>query len=309
MKLKRKIGWLLLIATLTTTTNVEAKKGDQSGKVKSIIFLIGDGMGLAHVTMSMVEQGYATTIFDEADNIAMQKSYSANNRVTDSAASGTALATGYKTNNGMIGMTPDGEHRESIAALAAKRGMSCGVVATSSIQHATPASFYAHVESRKSYNEIAQQLATSTLSVAIGGGNKFMKQDVDGVNLIDKMRDGGFTVVTTMDELRSADCDKLLGIFAEDGLKSIPAGRDTTYLATATAKALEVLSKDKDGFFLMVEGSQIDWASHANNSKRIMHEMYDFERAIKVAVDFARQHEDVLVVVSADHETGGLSLV
>lgn len=141
--------------------------------VRNLIYLIGDGMGLSHVSMLMLEEGYGTTAFDRAQNIALITTYSANNRVTDSAAAGTALATGHKTGNGMLGVLPDSTAAESIMADAIRAGMPTGVVVTSTLQHATPGAFYAHVPYRRQYQRISDQLAGSDLTVAFGGGLKY----------------------------------------------------------------------------------------------------------------------------------------
>ena len=146
---------LLLAVALTLSYSVEAKKTKQP-KVNNIIYMIGDGMGLCHVSMMQLEGKYAPTSFDAAQNIALIKTYSSNNRVTDSAAAGTALATGFKTNNSTLGQTPDGTHRESIIAKAEKQGWASGLVVTCYLQHATPAAFYAHVKSRGEYDEITK---------------------------------------------------------------------------------------------------------------------------------------------------------
>lgn len=271
--------------------------------------MIGDGMGLSQVSMNMVENGYKPTIFDAAKNIAMQKTYSSNNRVTDSAASGTALSTGKKTKNGMLGMTPDSVACESITKAAKQKGMSTGVVSTSHVQHATPAAFYANVVNRGSYEEIAVQLSNSSLDLAIGGGLKYMKQEENGVSLLEKMQNNGFLLATNMEELKAANSEKLLALLSEDHMPMLKEGRDATFLEVATNKAIETLSKNENGFFLMVEGSQIDWAGHGNDISSLLAEQQDFERAVKVAVDYANKTPGVLVVVSADHETGGLSII
>ena len=165
------IRTLSTIATFLLTISVASAQ-----EVKNIIYLIGDGMGLSSTTMMMVERGYEATIFDQAENIALQKTYSADNRVTDSAASGTALATGFKTNNTFVGCTPDGVAVESLMDVANAQGKATGVVVTTYLQHATPAAFYAHTESRHNYHIITEQLVNSTLDVAIGGGMGHFKE-------------------------------------------------------------------------------------------------------------------------------------
>ena len=183
---------ILLIAFTTFATLFAA----EAQEVKNIIFLIGDGMGLASASMMQLENNYEPTIFDSADNIALQKTYSLDNRVTDSAASGTALATGYKTNNGWLGMTPDGTAVESIIAKAEKQNFATGLVATYAIQHATPASFYAHVNNRGDYANITKQFMESNIDIALGGGYKHFDDvfKAQGKNYVQELTNKGYKV-------------------------------------------------------------------------------------------------------------------
>ena len=276
----RRIFTLLTLALLTTATL-------SAQQVKNIIYLIGDGMGLASVSMMQLENKYEPTVFDRADNIALQKTYSADNRVTDSAASGTALATGSKTNNTFISVTPDGKPLESLMELAATKGMATGLVVTTYIQHATPAVFYAHHTSRHAYTEISRQLLDSHIDVAIGGGMAFF----------DELYGSRYEAVAK--PLIALLADKEIGANSGD------------YLATATREALRLLdARDNDnGFVLMVEGSLIDGMGHGNDAEAQQLEMQGFMDAIEAALAYAESNPDTLVVVTADHETGGLSLV
>lgn len=276
-------------------------------EVRNIIYLIGDGMGLSSVSMMMVESGYNSTIFDYAENVALQKTYSADNRVTDSAASGTALATGYKTNNTYIGCTPDGVAVESLLDVAKREGKATGVVVTTYLQHATPAAFYAHTESRHNYGIISEQLVQSSLDIAIGGGmGHFKERYQDEAKTV--IADGGFVLIEDMSELKKQSGDsRTLALLAD-----WEVGSNTgSYLADATSEALRLLEKrgEDNGFVLMVEGSLIDGMGHANNAEAQQLEMQGFMGAIEVAVEYAKRHEGTLVVVTADHETGGLSIV
>ena len=281
--------------------------------VKNIIFLIGDGMGLSSVSMMQLVNGYEPTIFDKAENIALQKTYSADNRVTDSAASGTALASGVKTNNTMLGMRPDLSHAESIMELAQSKGMATGVVVTTYLQHATPAAFYAHIDSRHKLAEISEQLLGSKLDVAIGGGMAFFEERYgDKEEAQNAIADAGFEYVASMEELKNADNKKRTLAL----LTPKEVGADSgSYLAEATTKALSLLEakskgkRSKRGFVLMVEGSLIDSMGHANDATAQQKEMESFMQAVEVAVEYARKHPDTLVVVTADHETGGLALI
>ena len=230
--------------------------------VRNLIYLIGDGMGLSHVSMLMLEEGYGTTAFDRAQNIALITTYSANNRVTDSAAAGTALATGHKTGNGMLGVLPDSTAAESIMADAIRAGMPTGVVVTSTLQHATPGAFYAHVPYRRQYQRISDQLAGSDLTVAFGGGLKYAEtsEREDGVPGIERLRDRGFRVLTDPSQLDTLSRGPVMGFFADGHLPKMSEGRGD-YLERAIRKALEILSREAGerdrGFILMVEGSQL----------------------------------------------------
>ena len=270
-------------------------------------------MGLSHVSMLMLEEGYGTTAFDRAQNIALITTYSANNRVTDSAAAGTALATRHKTGNGMLGVLPDSTAAESIMADAIRAGMPAGIVVTSTLQHATPGAFYAHVPYRRQYQRISDQLAGSDLTVAFGGGLKYAEasEREDGVPGIERLRDRGFRVLTDPSQLDTLSRGPVMGFFADGHLPKMSEGRGD-YLERAIRKALEILSREAGerdrGFILMVEGSQIDLRAHDNDAEGVLAEMRDFDRAVAAAMDFADRHPGTLVVVTADHETGGLSI-
>ena len=296
------IRTLSTIATFLLTISVASAQ-----EVKNIIYLIGDGMGLSSTTMMMVEAGYEATIFDQAEKIALQKTDSADNRVTDSAASGTALATGFKTNNTFVGCTPDGVAVESLMDVAKAQGKATGVVVTTYFQHATPAAFYAHTESRHNYHIITEQLVNSTLDVAIGGGmGHFKERYKDEAKSI--IANSGFALVEELSALENQNGDsRTLALLADWEVGS----NSGTYLADATREALRLLEirGAEEGFVLMVEGSLIDGMGHANNAEAQKIEMQGFMGAIEVAVEYAKSHEGTLVVVTADHETGGLSIV
>ncbi len=276
------------------------------GEVKNLIYMIGDGMGLAQVSLLLIEHGYEPVAFDRAENIALISTYSANNRVTDSAAAGTALAAGRKTDNGMLGQTPDGSPVESMIALAARDGRPTGEVVTSSLLHATPAAFYAHVPDRGDDEHIAGWLVRSGVDVLFGGGAGRISEEQ-----LEALRRDGYRIVRSLAETGDIASGKVLGLFAGKHMPSALKGRGD-YLPRAAEKALEILDANaRDtgrGFLLMVEGSQIDWAGHDNDAELLLAEMNDFERTVAVAMDFADAHPGTLVVVTADHETGGLSI-
>jgi len=274
--------------------------------VKNVIFLIGDGMGLAHVTLTSYFVGKPLEMMKMSYS-GLAYTYSANSFVTDSAAAGTALATGYKTFNGMICMTPDGKPVMTLFEAAKKVGKATGVVTTTRVTHATPAAFYAHVKDRDEEKEIARQLVVgTTIDVAFGGGMKHFSEE-----LLEKAKANGFTVVTTREELLNLDpsaVKRVLGIFARSHLSYYVDGEDRPSLAEMTGKAIEILSKNEEGFFLMVEGGRIDHAAHGNDVVAMIYDTIEFDEAVKVALEFAKKDGDTLVVVTADHETGGLGL-
>lgn len=297
----RRLLIVVLTALLPTLLNAQ--------DVRNIILLIGDGMGLSAVTMMQFDDIDKKTIFDDADNIALTRTYSLDNRVTDSAAAGTALATGTKTNNTYLGITPDGQRLESLTAYANKRGMATGLVATTYLQHATPAAFYAHSENRHNYADITRQLADSHIDVAIGGGMHYFKEEYGTEDSVARrLNKSGYTLVRDMESLsRCNPRQRVMALLADYDL-----GADSgSYLAEATGEALRLLDKraEDNGFVLMVEGSLIDGMGHGNDAEAMKREMRSFMGAVECAVEYARQNPSTLVVVTADHETGGLSIV
>ncbi len=278
-------------------------------KVKNIIFMIGDGTGIAQITAGQ----YATV--GAAGRLHMQtmpvtgfsKTYSSDNLITDSAAGATAYSCGLKTYNGAIGVDDDIQPCKTILELAVESGLSTGLVATSSVTHATPASFAAHVEKRSMQDEIAAQFLDANVDVFLGGGTKFFSADErkDGRNLMGEFEQAGYQLLFNEQDLEAAKADKMLGLFAKDGFERVEGEPSS---AKMTEKALEVLSQNDKGFFLMVEGSQIDWGGHGNDAEYVIREVRDFDGAVKAALDFAQKDGETLVVLTADHETGGMTL-
>jgi alkaline phosphatase len=272
--------------------------------VKSIIYLIGDGMGLASV--SMMQYVDEDVIFNHADNVALQRTYSMDNRVTDSAASGTALATGCKTNNTYLGVSADGEMLENLMDVAHRGGKRTALVVTTYIQHATPAAFYAHIPNRHEYVEISKHLLNSNIDVAIGGGMRFFEELLGEDGVANELQQRGIALAESLDDLASLDLEgRILALVADKEV-----GADSgDYLANATREALRLVEGDDDGFVLMVEGSLIDGMGHGNNAPAQQVEMRGFMSAVEVAVEYVDSHPGTLVVVTSDHETGGLSIV
>jgi len=283
---------------------------DEPEKVKNIIFLIGDGMGLAQLSTVFYFQEDSTHIspFSRLKHIGFHQNEPVGARITDSAAGATAFSTGYKTYNDAIAVDADTVPRTTILEMAAGKGMKTGVIATSSITHATPACFYAHIENRDLEEGIARQLVESSVDYFAGGGQRFFIRRSDSTNLMGALEENGFQMDTTQLAAGNLDPEKRYGfLLADDGMPMMTEGRGD-FLPQATAQALDYLSTSDAGFFLMVEGSQIDWGGHANDARYIIEEMIDFEKAVQNALDFADKNPGTLVLITADHETGGLSL-
>jgi len=289
----------------------EAVKSDSisqlSEKPQNIIFLIGDGMGTSQVSAAFFyQEENKKPNFSRFPIIGLINTTSGSDKITDSGAGATAFSIGQKSYNGAIGVDLDGNPLETINEHLESKGWQSGVISTSGITHATPASFYAHVESRKQQYKIAQSLVHSNISFFAGGGKKWFTNRPDSINYIDSLIHNGFNIGTEF--LGSEDHDKRVGyLLAEDGLLPKHEGRDD-FLPKATEEALKYFSTSHKPFFLMVEGSQIDWGGHDNNGEYVIQEVLDFDQAIGVALDYADTHGNTLVVVTADHETGGFSL-
>ena len=277
----------------------------KSGKPKNIILMIGDGMGTAHVFAGITANG-GHLFLDNFKHIGFSKTQSASHYITDSAAGGTALSSGYKTYNGAIGVDTDTLARPTMLEIAEEKGKATGLVSTSAITHATPASFIAHQPSRSMYEAIAADFMKTDIDVFIGGGYKHFADREDGRDLTAELKEKGYTVLQSMAEIANVKKGKLAGLTAPEHNGRAPERNDMLPLATQTA--IHILSKDKDGFFLMVEGSQIDWGSHQNNTIYITEEMLDFDQAIGKALEFAAKDKETLIVVTADHETGGFAV-
>lgn len=274
--------------------------------VKNIIFLIGDGMGVSQVYSGLTaNKGHLA--LEKCNHIGFIKTYSSNSYITDSAAGGTAIACGKKTNNGMIGMGPDSTSMKTILEIAEEYGLSTGLISTSAITHATPASFIAHDISRGNYEAIAADFLETDIDLFIGGGRDHFSNREDSLDLISELEANGYTVLHSMDEIMEFSGQKLAGFTAELHNPTFSEGRENM-LPASVQTGIRVLSGNEKGFFLMAEGSMIDWGGHANETDYTTSEMLDFDRAIAVALDFAEKDGQTLVVVTADHETGGMAL-
>ncbi len=293
---------LLLLAL-----SIIQQKRIRKKKPKNVILLIGDGMGLSQVSYAIVNANERMN-FERFKQLGMSKTASSNHKITDSAAGATALSTGKKTYNGAIAVDDNKQSLPTILELAEKKGMATGMIATCAITHATPASFIAHRESRELYEDIALDFLNTEIDLFIGGGLDHFNKRKDNKDLVQALKDREYNVITNVNDLYSYNSPKkLAALIAPKHLTTMTDGRGN-YLEKATELGINILSKDPDGFFLMVEGSQIDWGGHANDAEYIRTEVMDFDRAIKVALDFAEKDGNTLVIVTADHETGGLAL-
>lgn len=273
-------------------------------KPKNIILFIGDGTGLGQISASQFFNENPSN-FDRFPVIGLIKTSASDQLITDSAAGATAFASGIKTYNGAIGVSVDTTAVPTIVEQVSEKGLSTGLVSTSSITHATPASFYAHTKSRGQEEDIASYLVASEIDFFAGGGLDFFNHRIDGKDLIAALRNNGFTIDTS--SLKKTQAKKQGYLLANNGMPKILEGRGD-FLPAATRLAIEQLSQNEQGFFLMVEGSQIDWGGHANDADYLISELIDFDNAIGVALDFADQNGETLVIVTADHETGGFTL-
>ncbi|MFZ7942885.1 alkaline phosphatase [Neobacillus sp. 19] len=289
-------------------------------KVKNVILLIGDGMGFSYTTGLRYfnhdsRKGLMNpTIFDQYF-VGTQSTYSLDteSNITDSAAAGTALATGHKTYNGALGLNIDKQAVPTVLEYAKFRGKSTGLVGTSQVNHATLAAFASHVESREQYDQIADDYlderidSKQKIDVMLGGGTSyFVRNDR---NLVEEFAKNHFGYVTDLQELVTNKTEQLLGLFAPVELpKQIDRDATVPSLSQMTKAALQRLKQNPNGFFLLVEGSQIDWAGHDNDIVGAMSEVKDFEAAFKAAIQFASDREDTIVIATADHSTGGMSI-
>ena len=297
---------LLLLVPLFFSCGKNEKKAEQP-KAVNVIYMIGDGMALPQVFATMLATG-EDLAFQQFPYIGVVDTRSASNDITDSAAGGTALACDKKTRNGMVGMDADTLAMESVLDVMANQGKSTGIVVTCYSGHATPADFYAKVPQRKMYEDIAMQLAeTNKVNVMIAGGRKHFENRKDSINLLERMENElGWKVYDTLADIDTT-CMKYAVLAANGHMPKAPERGD--FLPEGVATALKTLSQNEKGFFLMVEGSQIDFACHAHDSVNMIEETVDFSKAVQVALDFAKADGNTLVVVTADHETGGLTMI
>jgi alkaline phosphatase len=312
----------LAIGGLSGAFSADAKQTPKqnNAKIKNVIFMIGDGMGVSYTSAYRYLKDDPNTKFAEGTEfdkylVGQQSTYAEDpdENITDSASSATAMSAGVKTYNAAIGVDNDKSDVKTVLESAKEQGKATGLVATSEITHATPASFGAHDENRRNMNAIAEDYYDDLINgehkvdVLLGGGTDLF--DRKDRNLIEEFQKDGYSFASTKEQLHGDNNQKILGLFAPRGLpKMIDRTEDIPSLEEMTNSAIERLNKDKDGFFLMVEGSQIDWAGHDNDIVAAMSEMEDYEKAFKAAIEFAKKDKHTLVIATADHSTGGYSI-
>ncbi len=302
---------LLVTGLLTFGSGNEAVAGNS--KVKNVIMMIPDGTSIEATTIARYYNGGEPMTLDEIA-VGMTKTHWNLGPITDSAPGGTAYAIANKTNDKHVGVLPGGVPAASLIEASRLKGKATGIVSTSEVMHATPADFTAHEIDRSNYNSIMKQQIYNGLDVVLGGGNQFFTSEAggkraDGKDLRETIASLGYDYVTTREEMLNSSAKKIWGAFAEADLMyevdRIATGSQEPTLAEMTKKAIEILSKDRDGFFLMVEGSKVDWAAHANDTIGMAGDILAYDKAVKVALDFAKKDGHTVIISSSDHGTGG----
>ena len=328
--MKKKIALLLstvmIFGSLHCTGLANEGVSAQTDSVKNVILLIPDGQSVGGTTLARWYNGGKPLAVDEMA-CGLVRTYSSDAAIADSAPSGTAMATGFKSHTGFVGVLPDvnsmpgmnplakGDERKPIASVleaAQLAGKSTGIIATSEIMHATPADFTAHDPSRKNYDNLSEQQVYQDIDVVLGSGEKYFTKEVrgDGEDLVSEIKNLGYDYVTSIEEMNSSDSEKIWGMFAPVDM-AYDFDRDPSKepsLAEMTSKAISTLSKNENGFFLLVEGSKVDWAAHANDPIGVISDTLAFDDAVKVALDFAKKDGNTVVISVTDHGNGGITI-
>ena len=288
-----------------------------------IILLIGDGMSVSQVSAYRLAQGGPNSriAVDRFPYSGIVLTHAENAIVTDSASSATAYSTGRKTNNGALGMDSENNELENLTETLDQYGFVSSLLATSEVTHATPAAFAAHVDLRWKTDEISAQMMESKVATFLGGGRHFfLPEEMEGKrkdarNLLEEVN-ASHTLLTTKDEMKDFNDNKLgkvFGLFADEHLRSIDSPDNhssepslSEMLQFAVRRSGQFINNGCKGFFIMGEGSQVDWAGHSNSLEYLKREMQDLDSAVEWAFNYAKENTDTLVVVTADHETGGL---
>ncbi len=318
----KKIVSLIVISCFflhCTSTNkgqdipLVTSKSGVGKRPKNIILMIGDGMGLTQITAGYyMNNGKLNLIQFPYVGLHINNPAEDSTIITDSASGATAFSIGKKTYNGAIGVDKDSLPHETILETAEKNGLATGLVATCNIQHATPASFIAHEKSRADYEPIAEDFLKTDIDLFIGGGKQFFdNRKTDNRNLLKELEAKGYQVSDWIKEdIEKVKITKNKFAYLTANNQPLTAEQGRNYLPFASKMACNFLkNRSQKGFFMMIEGSQIDWGGHAGNSKYIINEMLDFDKAVGEVLEFAKQDGNTLVIVTADHETGGYALV
>ena len=292
-------------------------------KAKNIILLISDGMSLSQVSSYRLMKGGPNERIsvDKFPISGIVLTHSEDAIVTDSASSATAFSTGKKTNNGALGLDADNKVLENFTEIINRYGYVSSLISTSEITHATPAAYASHIDLRWKTDEISLQMMDSDVMTILGGGRHFfLPEDMGGkrsddLNLLEKVK-SSHTVLTKKSELESfnySNKGKVVGLFADEALRDIDTPENHSFEPTSSEMLDFAINRSEQfnkngctGFFVMVEGSQVDWAGHANDINYLKREMKDFDEAVNTAMDYASNNQETLVIVTADHETGGL---
>jgi len=285
--------------------NLEPVNNTVTKAGRNIILMIGDGMGLSQISGARTVNGGTLNIL-RCRVIGLQSTHAADKYVTDSGAAATAMACGEKVNFYTLGIDTAGNPLTSIVEIAEMNNLSTGLITTSEITHATPAAFYAHQSDRYLYENIALDLIGKGVDFFLGGGKKYFNQRTDGLNLLDSLTSRNYQV---RDDLALVSGNQKAAIFIAENIPLTYLHGRGNVLPDAVTVAVQQLNQNKNGFFLMVEGAQIDWACEENNQDYLMAEMIDFDKAVGRALDFAEADGNTLVVITGDHETGGYSLM
>lgn len=329
MKIKR-IGIILLTLAFMFIISINIQhikaEDENTNTVKNVILLIPDGMTIAHTTLARWYQGGESLNMDEMA-CGLIRTYNADSPIADSAPAATAMATGYKSHTGFLSVLPDAatmygqepismkDARKPVVTVleaAKEKGMSVGLVATCQFPHATPAAFASHSVDRNDYENIAEQMVYENIDVLFAGGWQYLSPAYrkDKEDLTKVLEKRGYKLVYKKEDLKNILGTKIWGLFAQDAM-SYDFDRNPKIepsLAEMTERAIQILSKNNKGFFLMVEGSKIDWASHANDPVGVISDVLAFDNAVKVALDFAKENGNTAVIIAPDHTNGGMTI-
>lgn len=316
-------GILLLISAQAQNTNVESSNIEhvaagvevyqvkslqptKGKKVKNVILMIADGMGISHYSSAWIANKGQMNI-ENCMYTGLVKTFCTNKLITDSGAAGTAMATGNKTNYHSVAVDANNNPLNSITDLAIEKGLATGVVVTCGLTDATPATFCANNVDREEEEELAVDYLDCGVDFIFGGGrNKFHNRKSDKRDLIKEMEEKGYQVCNTLDETMNTENNKVFAVL-EEGQLPLATKRGEVF-PKATGKALEVLSKNKNGFFVMLEGSRIDDCGHENDLPKLVAEIGDFDRTVGQVLQWAEKDGKTLVIILSDHETGGLTI-